>query len=205
MFVQDGIDFTKPAPLFLKSVVIHGGPSLDARGGCESYFMIFSKSNGVEYTSPNKLRIGGNKEKFTFDVGITVDKDVKLQWYRDDPKEKKEKLKRVFHVWFNTHFAKEPTLVFTLANGDIDGIKKIKTKVREQCFCARIRVCVRVCVCVHLTLCAVPRQLRGGVCVWTARVKALRRLWVAASASAHHGQLQRLARAVPQRPHSHVR
>jgi hypothetical protein len=57
-----------------------------------------------------------------------VDKDVKLQWYRDDPKEKKEKLKRVFHVWFNTHFVVNNTVIFTLKAGEIDGIKKISSK-----------------------------------------------------------------------------
>lgn len=57
-----------------------------------------------------------------------VDKDVKLQWYRDDPKEKKEKLKRVFHVWFNTHFIKDNRVMFTLKDNEIDGIKKIKSK-----------------------------------------------------------------------------
>ena len=41
-------------------------------------------------------------------------------------KEKKEKLNRIFHVWFNTHFVEDNRLVLSLEANDIDGIKKTK-------------------------------------------------------------------------------
>lgn len=96
-----------------------------APASVDSYFVVTSKANNMEFISKNRLRIGGVKDVHSFDVRQIVDKDVKLQWYRDDPKEKKEKLKRVFHVWFNTHFVADK-LVFTIK--DVDGIKKTATK-----------------------------------------------------------------------------
>lgn len=121
-----GLDFTKSCPLLLSKIVLHGGPSLDGKNLTETYFVLTSKASDVEFTSKGKLRIGGASEKFAFDVRCIVDKDVKLQWYRDDPKEKLEKKKRLFHVWFNTHFIKDNKLVLSLS--DVDGIKKTISK-----------------------------------------------------------------------------
>jgi hypothetical protein len=124
---KEGIDFTQPKPLFLAKIVLHGAPNVDGKGGFDSHFVVSSKSRDLEYASKAKhpsVRIAGATEKFTFDVRCVVDKDVKLQFYKNDPKEKKEKLLRVFHVWFNTHFVETKSLVLTL--DDVDGIKKTR-------------------------------------------------------------------------------
>ena len=123
---KDGIDFYKPRPLFLQRIVLHGAPNVDGKGGVDGYFVVTSKSRELEYNSRTKngtQRIAG-AGPHSFDVRCVVDKDVKLQWMKNDPKEKKEKLTRVFHVWFNTHFVQDHHLKFTLADGDIDGVKK---------------------------------------------------------------------------------
>jgi predicted alpha-1,6-mannanase (GH76 family) len=64
------------------------------------------------------------KHVFKFFFTQQKQQDVKLQFYKNDPKEKKEKLNRVFHAWFNTHFIEDNHL--TLVLDDIDGIKKTK-------------------------------------------------------------------------------
>ena len=123
----ENIDFYKSSPLFLSKIILHGAPNIDGKGGFDSHFVVTSKARDLEYASRSKfpsVRIAGPTEKFTFDVKQLVDKDVKLQFYKNDPKEKKEKLNRVFHVWFNTHFVEGPRLVFVL--DDIDGIKKTR-------------------------------------------------------------------------------
>ncbi len=125
---KEGIDFTQPKPLFLARIILHGAPNIDGKGGMDAHFVLSSKSRDLEFVSRTKqqpsVRIAGATEKFTFEVRCMVDKDVKLQFYKNDPKEKKEKLLRVFHVWFNTHFVEGPRLVLTL--DDVDGIKKTK-------------------------------------------------------------------------------
>lgn len=96
-------------------------------GGVDGHFVLTSRARDLEYASKSKhppVRIAGATENFTFDVRCVVDKDVKLQFYKNDPKEKKEKLNRVFHCWFNTHFIENNRLVLVL--DDIDGIKKTR-------------------------------------------------------------------------------
>lgn len=123
---RDNIDFYSSKPLFLSKIVLHGAPNIDGKG-VECYFVLTSPSRDLEYVSKAKappVRIQGADSKHTFEVKCTVDKDVKLQFYKNDPKEKKEKLNRLFHVWFNTHFVEDNHVIFTLAKNDIDGIKK---------------------------------------------------------------------------------
>merc|ERR1711991_1245398 len=126
---RTGLDFTQPRPLFLRSITLHGVPNVDGKGGFDSHFVVTSKARDLSFASKAKsgvVHVAGADEKFTFDVRCVVDKDVKLQFYKHDPKEKKEKLNRVFHVWFNTRFIENNNLVFTLEANDIDGIKKTK-------------------------------------------------------------------------------
>ena len=94
----------------------------------EGHFVLSSAARELSFASKSKSGTQrlASAESHRFEVRAVVDKDVKLQFYKHDAKEKKEKANRIFHVWFNTHFANEKVLVFTLADNDIDGIKKTK-------------------------------------------------------------------------------